>query len=336
VIVKIPRILSDVSAISAVNDIQKCRADTDLGYDFSDINFVFPFGTLLLAEKIREVSAERHRKRMNSRLVNTKSINEVPNDAIGYLKYFGFFKYIGTNIGSDYNRENTKSTYMPIYVITTDLLIKESGSRHWTESIENKCEKLASIISRNMQTTIQLRYCFREIMRNVFEHSNSESCSLMAQFYPSTNIVEITIADCGIGIVESMRNQFPNNTSNIEILEKALLPGMTSKYGINKDTKWGNTGFGLYILSEIGKSLGEFVVLSNGVYLKYYEQNKKVLIDRVNYKGTIVKLKVSLKDVDYFPNIVQGIVERGENKTLEIFGQKRKASGMSKKSGNTD
>lgn len=331
-IIKIPKVLDDVGAITTINEIERNRDCSDMAYQFSEIDFVFPFGTILLAEKIRNISLYRHRKSIPNRILEGNTIKETSVGAIGYLKFFGFFKYIGTTIGYDYNRQIRKSNYTPIQKITLDSLTMVIGKNHWTESIEDRCEQIASIVSKDIQTNIQLSYCFREIIRNVFEHSNSDSCTVMAQLYSSTKMVEICIADNGIGIANSLRKIYPQK-NKVEILEKALLPGVSSKPTNIEHNKWGNTGFGLYTLSELGKKYGEFSIISNGSYLKFYEHDKKVLIDSVAYNGTVIKLRISLKDVDYFPNILKQIIETGEDLTEVLFGRRIKASGMSKKSG---
>jgi len=332
-IIRLPRTFGDVDAIEFLNALDRERFSNELVYHFSDIVFVFPFGTLLIAEKIRELSANRRAKLLSNRIGDANSIREADRGALGYLKFFGFFTYIGVPLGSDYNRPIRRSNYTPINTITIKALTYDLGKEHWTESIIARCEQIASIVSANKQVSIELAYCIREIVRNVFEHSESDRCTVMAQLYSSTNIVEISIVDCGIGIVNSLRAELGNGKSDAEILERALLPGISSKHDHEVIKGWKNSGFGLYILSELGKQYGEFAIVSGGIYLKYYDGNRKSLIDDVAYSGTAIKLRLSLRDVDYFPNQLEGIVRRGEDYTEELFGKRIKASSISRKSG---
>ena len=92
-----------------------------------------------------------------------------------------------------------------------------------------------------------LSYCFREVIRNVFEHANCGECSVMAQSW-SNNIAEVAIIDRGVGIKKSLSSTY-NIVTHVDALKLAVKPGISSGSVLSTGGKWGNEGYGLYILS---------------------------------------------------------------------------------------
>ena len=70
--------------------------------------------------------------------------------------------------------------------------------------VERRAEHLALVIARDRQKNADLfdalSYSIREVMRNVFEHSQAPFLYYCAQYWPTNNKVEFAIADFGIGI----------------------------------------------------------------------------------------------------------------------------------------
>jgi len=152
----------------------------------------------------------------------------------------------------------------------------------------------------------------------------------MAQNWWKVNRFEIALVDQGIGVLGSIQRQH-----HVRIAEKAiklaLMPGASGKEMDHGNNKWGNTGFGLYILSELGKQFGSFSIFSSGVMLQFIK--KKILwTDIHTVAGTGIKLMIDLNKIDaeYFPNIREQIVQKGEKIAREYFGVDRKASGKSR------
>ena len=310
-------------------NVKNCCDEENIGIDFSDVRFVFPFGSLMIAEGLKQVFNKRMISGQHVYLTNPEVIDESYNNALSYLKYFGFFKYVGIDKGFEPNQNIYNTSYIPIKTITKVSLKKGSSSEDWYDTINIACENIATIITDDDFSVHMLTYCFREIIRNVFEHAKIDYCSLMAQYYPRNNIVEIAIFDTGIGIYESLKESGSPYEGD-DLLEHVIRPGISSKIGGSRNDDWENTGFGLYVISELGKQYGNFSLISSNQYISFEEE--KLLIDKINIKGTGIKLKISLNDSAYFPNILKSIVDKGEELTVEIFGERREASGMSKSS----
>jgi hypothetical protein len=109
-----------------------------------------------------------------------------------------------------------------------------------------------------------LAYCFTEIIRNVFEHADVDGCIIMGQKYAS-HVVEIAVLDVGRGIYASLREGYPN-LERARALMRAVEPGISLTRSVARKGSDLNAGFGLYVLSELGRRHGEFKLWS-GDYL---------------------------------------------------------------------
>jgi len=164
----------------------------------------------------------------------------------------GFFKSFGLNHGNEMGEARGSKTYMPISLVTRQEIIDRSMERWEPEQnvIERDAEKLAKILSRQKGEEIEktLIFSITEIMRNVIEHSESNSMYYCAQFWPSYEKVEISIADSGIGLRNSInKNPFIDTKLDKEAIQLVMMPGVSSTNykGAIVDTKdpWHNTGF---------------------------------------------------------------------------------------------
>ncbi len=168
-----------------------------------------------------------------------------------------------------------------------------------------------------------MQYCLREVIRNVFEHGETDSCTVLAQRY-ADGIAEIAIIDEGIGIHSSLSHSMPIATED-EALRLAMMPGV-SRVTHPQGGEWGNSGFGLYIISELGRELGEFILASSGRYRCLRSRSPHIKSGELRLTGTAVKLVVNLEHADYFPNRLQSIVQRGEQEHQLEHGVVKSAS----------
>jgi hypothetical protein len=315
----------DDEYLDIIKQLQLLGELHDLVLDFTKVNYVFPFSTLAIAIAIKELIEKRQKRGLNT----TARGLGIDYGAVSYLKYFGFFRAIGFPIGNAPNEASGGDRYLPITIITRKEIEIISEGKALQNGIDRHSDRLAKVIfpyDQNSGSARMLSYCLREIIRNSFEHAKVNECFVMAQrWYDGT--AEITIADRGIGIYDSLRHTH-NAASAEEAIKLALLPGVTSSNGLNTGSEWDNTGFGLYVISELGKLYGDFTVLSSNMLLKQQEQF--YVVSKVPLSGTIVKLKISTQDSDYFPNILNDIVSKGEQIAGNLVGVVKSASKMSK------
>ena len=145
-------------------------------------------------------------------------------------------------------------------------------------------------------------YALREIIRNVFEHSGATECYVCGQRWYNGK-VEITVVDEGIGIAESL-------TSNVSESENI----------------YDNSGFGLYVLSQLATNFGWYVLGSGSSRLVGH--NRQIAEEKLNFSGTYFGMQL-LHPPKQFSGTLRDIISVGEEEA-EKSGIPKKASGMSK------
>lgn len=317
-----PRRIEDLEAVNFLQQLYHFKDSDELCIDFNNLTFSFPFATLLIAVGIRNLIKYR---RSNGLITKARG-HKKSTSAITYLKHFGFFKFIYFNEGKDPNQATGNHRYLPITILREKDIL--SGELKLQDSIDKESDRLSRIIfsgRKNEGRALMFSYCLREIVRNVFEHADTKSCYVMAQRW-SDGIAEIAIADQGVGLSESLSWSHPVEDAQ-DAISLAIKPGITSDDSQENDDKWQNSGFGLFVTSQLGLKYGEFALGSDNAIL-FVSQDGESWND-VPLSGTVVKLRVNTEDADYFPNILSQIVKEGEAIAKTIKGAKKSASKMS-------
>lgn len=111
-----------------------------------------------------------------------------------------------------------------------------------------------------------VRYGIVELLRNVVQHSSSAiGGTAMAQYYPKTGLVEVTVADSGIGVLNSLRPRYPEITTDLTALKFALLPHVSGTFGPHAYASMSdNAGLGLFFIKEIATRSGGGFFLGSG------------------------------------------------------------------------
>lgn len=89
--------------------------------------------------------------------------------------------------------------------------------------IERKAAELAEILTQQEAGALQdtLTFSIREIVRNVVEHSESDTVCVCAQYWPKKEQVEVGIVDDGIGIHAALtRRGYQTLASDLSAMAK--------------------------------------------------------------------------------------------------------------------
>ncbi len=173
-----------------------------------------------------------------------------------------------------------------------------------------------------------LTYCIKEIVRNVFEHSGSNECFIAGQRWRDDS-VEIVIMDEGVGILKTLSESY-SLASDHDALISAIKPGVSRISNLAQSLNLSdNSGFGLYVLSQIGQRFGQFV-LGSGTAALCQQTGKKAEIEPTKFFGTFVGVRMNERPAN-FRLLLDEIVEIGEKEATHA-GIQGKASSSSKMS----
>lgn len=291
----------------------------------STLQYSYPTAMLVAGSKIRTWIKTRH----NNKLKTTKSGVHTTHQVHSYLSHLGFFDYIHMGEGNAVGAAAGSAAYLPITRIEKpDFNSDTQDIQEWYEQIMAVVRGLARVVSGTSSDTEENRlynYALREIIRNVFEHSGASECYVCGQRWWNGR-VEIAVVDEGIGIAESLKKSYPLQ-SDIEALNLAIKPGVSStSYIEQSENIYDNSGFGLYVLSQLASSFGWYVLGSGASRIVGYQKNK--LEESLNFNGTYFGMQLS-SSPRQFSEILKDIIVTGEQEA-EQSGSSNKASGISK------
>jgi len=298
--------------------------------DMQHLSEVTPFGMLYFSAQIR--SCQNKRPDSTWELINHRRHT--------YAFHMGFFSssgFIDTESNSQLNKDDENIRYIKISKLKIrDLHIEAGqGATLVQEVLEIKAQQMAAILTRGQTNDAYsiLQFSLREIMRNVVEHSNADYIWYAAQYWPMRQYAELSILDEGIGIRSSLsRNPHLNLTSDFSALHTSLMPGISGVAYAgkppNRPNDWANSGYGLFMLSELCSLEGEFS-LSSGTSTLLRENGTEKSLNS-DFSGTALRLGININSIGKFGEMMTSLNKKGEEIAKSDVHSVKKASSSSK------
>lgn len=316
-------------------DLNNISNPDNMCFDFSQVNWVEPFGMLYAGMIIKNYFKKNPHIKYSIRF--NKKLNTTT-----YAEHMGFFKFISENInlGKSPGEANANLNYMPITKINFQEEFQKYTSKGYYldmgEIIEKKSKDLSKIISQgNEELEIVISYCLREMIRNISEHSEANDAWVCGQYWPTKKKAEIGIVDDGIGLKGSLtKNSFHREyvLDDKDAIKFAVKPGISRAFlptlKNKSDDVWSNSGFGLYMTSKLCKELGGKFYISSGKKCLTIDKNSTNFHD-TEYQGVAIGLELPTNIVKA-KEIIKNISIEGENDAKNIRNAFKKASKPSK------
>jgi hypothetical protein len=255
--------LDRAGALQAMREVRDCVDNMPVCLDFKSLGKIEPLGMLLFA-----ASVKRHREELRISQPALKFRAE-GYEKHSYAAHMGFFQMFGLEFGRSHDVAPVRTTYEPIRFIDLQEIEREAADAYLDvhDGIEARSNAMARLLVQGEDESLAetLSYCLREIIRNTLEHARVGGLWYCAQFWPTKDLVELALLDQGIGIRASLaRNPHVDLPTDEIALRKAVLPGMSgvAYKGAPKrrHDAWQNSGFGLYMISQIAGKEGEFFI----------------------------------------------------------------------------
>ena len=296
-----------------LNSIDFGVVGENIYFDYESVRTCDPFPMLIVSREIRNKVNELRRLNCYARNCNNT-----------YANHMKFYTACGFNQGERVELSKGNSNYSSITKLSvTDL--KNEGAKNLDviqEVIEKRAKNMATIVAQgNKKFEKWLSFVIREIMRNIPEHSKSDTIWYCAQYWPSYDLVELAIMDEGIGIRDSLCeniNHIKLATNDENAIKLSLKPGISGK-NINKNymqSEWDNSGYGLYMVSEMCAELdASFILASGNSAIRVNKKNGQVVQQSVEtiVHGTAIQIRIRPSLTVDYEEIRKKIVQRGES-----------------------
>lgn len=319
IVIDFPSDTSEKSIFSFCDEIESNAGEEQIIIDFSKMGRIEPFTMVYVAKFIREFNKNNQETTITCRGFQDKD----------YAANMAFFRAFGLKYGREPNCTEGNDRFVPYTILRTQTIVDEA-SKEWKQGqdiIEKRSEKLARILSQQEGTNLvdALTFSIREIMRNVYEHSQSRSIEYCAQYWPSYHKVEIAIADNGIGLRESLKsNPHIEVATDSDAIQQALMPAISSKNykGAKIDTSnpWHNSGFGLYMSNRICRLGGSFLICSGDHGIKLNEVGKEHIDLPHKCLGTVVRMVLNTSKLTELSSMLTKFRDEGYEVAKKIKG----------------
>lgn len=332
--VRLPATLDRYNLPVFFQELDATRDDQEVIVDFSTMRYSMPTGILVAGSKLREWVGYRQTNGYTS--IGT-GIDSAANRVHSYLKHLGFFDYIGMeDEGNRVGEARGGQNYIPIRRIARPNIDVAGASpeewageiERWYAALEEDARLVAGVLAGSFDDSQGLRtykYAIREILRNVFEHSQANECYIFGQRWANGH-VELAIVDEGVGIGHTLADAHGAN-SDADALQLAVLPGVSRTGGeAHGQNVYDNSGFGLYILSELGANFGWFTLGSGSAFL--YGIKRTRAIGPSSFRGTFFGVHFNATPCD-IGSVLRDIIETGEREA-RAAGIQTRASGRSR------
>lgn len=327
--------LSTSNALQFSKSLANCDLDDSYIFDFSKVSGYEPLPMLLTAAAIRQFCTDRFLDPTDCHLYYNDDKN------YHYACHMGFFQAAGFALGKLPGEAMGSTTYIPITKLNiaemTQRSVKEGRFVEQGEIIETEAMRLSRVLSQGQKEFQKLfQYLIREAIRNIPEHAETNDVWLCGQYWPSRDLAKIAILDEGIGVFNSLsRNRIHGDyiKTNEEALRWALKPGVSVSFdparGQRSEETWANSGFGLYMISEICKlTHGWLTFVSGDDCLRVFPNDSSIY--PAHYNGTALGIRVKPSKIVKCQAMINRARTKGEQEARTIRNAFKKASVPSK------
>lgn len=261
-------------------------ADGDMGrpvvLDFAAVRYYIPAAVTAIIAKVR------HWKDTG---VSYRFENYRENPAFRYLQRVNFFQQLGLDLPEDFTRHDPGDAFLPV---------QEVSSAMHEADVSGLALQLARCLAAGDDVPDEdavhlLKYSTGELILNCKQHSGSVGY-VSAQFAPTRDMARIGIADSGVGILGSFRQQgsphYRPGMDDRDGLELALRPLTSSTTHIR--TAYGrspNYGVGLSMLHQLAKQSLGYLFLASGTHWFLQDNNRPPRFGQLpegkSFQGTV-------------------------------------------------
>lgn len=319
--VLVPARLDIENAITFIHQIYELPPSPEYIFDFINLSWVEPFALLYVSYHLANFIGDKPS-------ISLKVDHFDIKNAHLYAAHMGFFKSFGLDFGNSAGQAKGSAHYIPITIFNVEQIRSESQDEgvHVGDVLESRARDLAIMLTRRSDGDLvdTLEFSLREMFRNVVEHSGAKRIGICGQYWPSKHMVELAILDNGIGIKESLKNNpYLIIETDKDALNCALLPGVSGKAykgaRINRgDGHWNNSGFGLFMTSELCRNGGSFFICSktSGIMLK--ARNKRNVVTQLD--GTALRLIIDTSSLRQISESLAEFRDKGYRIAKELNG----------------
>lgn len=205
--------------------------------------------------------------------------------------------------------------------------------------IEPTADEMASLVISDTESydmRLAIKYVLIELLRNVVQHSDDPlgavaAAQTMGSAQRRTRpMIQLAVADAGIGIPRSLRRTHPHLLDDRQALERALLPHISGTFEEGLSGSFENAGLGLYMISELARqTAGRLLIATAGATLVLQPGAAgSTAIPRflepqgIGFPGTLVAFEIPSGSVHDYHALMQAILRKAQERAPKRASQR--------------
>jgi len=264
-------------SLKIISEIDKAFDKREkINLDLSNFKWVLPCSVILISGKLMEV------------LSKGAEISYISPKDLNVKQWF-------SNIGFPLGKKSDGDTFISIKHFPNNPQNKNQVNEEANEVLQKMEGKIPNSFGDS------IRYILGELVANIDEHSSFTFASLMAQYYPKKEHLDLAVLDNGITIPFNFEKSNINFEKDSEAIKKALYGEITTK----RDELM--RGYGLKSCKDISlkEVKGELHIVSRKGIIILKESKKPIFydFDDVSLEGTFLyfRLPTPKKKVNIYP-----------------------------------
>ncbi|MFD1141870.1 hypothetical protein ACFQ4C_12155 [Larkinella insperata] len=197
-----------------------------------------------------------------------------------YVSRMDFFQSLGISFEECFARQSSSGRFLAIS--------KFQGFSQGNSYINEIVEILKGMQLATSGMLDIISFSLGELLGNITEHSLVDEGWMVAQYYPSKEVVRIMVADTGQGIHAALttkpRDAKYTSYSPHQAIEECIIKGVTNGNG---------RGNGLYGVANFVKENGGILTICSGNCTLMYSNTEKRVLDSPFWQGTAVYLEIN-------------------------------------------
>lgn len=199
------------------------------------------------------------------------------------------------------------------------------------DSCADEMSRLMVPLASEDDIRLTIRYVLIELLRNVIQHSGDALGGIAAAqlmnrgSYMSRPVIQVAVADAGIGIPEHVGRMHKGLEDPRVALERALWPHISGTFTQGLTGTMDNAGLGLFFIAEMAKrTQGRLLVASRGSALVLASRDdvdgdrvvpRFLLPQGIGYPGTLVVFEIPASTITNYVQLNHAIHDAARART---------------------
>ncbi|MFE1574150.1 ATP-binding protein [Comamonas odontotermitis] len=216
---------------------------------------------------------------------------ELPEAVKRYATRMHLWVAVGLRPPHQFNEQNSEGRFVPIETLRSRDLVNDCSQR---------VMEIAAKANLSQEAKESLDIAISELMDNCFAHAGIEDGGLhglaCAQYWPRGNLLQVAIADMGMGVRASLENADKEETRDRAKAENCC--NLATQLHTTSKSEKGHAGYGLALSRQlVANNGGTMGLYSGSEWLHVAGTNSQNGNQSVGWQGTLVLLEFDTTSV---------------------------------------